>query len=150
MGTLLRGGGLHVLHCDTAHIFKHSSLLQSVILDYNNSLKVVTWGSRATFLHEGSPFFESLHHRDLHLFHFGENVWSLSRLRCNHLYMGATSLKMQFTADASKCLSRLGWHYLFNSAHSEGGYGINIQVEKYDNREIHGMRFKSTILNICG
>ena len=33
---------------------------------------------------------------------------------------------------------------------SEGGYGINIQVEKYDNREIHGMRFKSTILDICG
>ena len=33
---------------------------------------------------------------------------------------------------------------------SDGGYGINIQVEKYDNREIHGMRFKSTILNICG
>ena len=25
---------------------------------------------------------------------------------------------------------------------SEGGYGINKQVEKYDNREIHGMRFK--------
>ena len=37
--------------------------------------------------------------------------------------------------------------------YSEGGYGINIQVQKskkYDNREIHGMRFKSTILNICG
>ena len=25
---------------------------------------------------------------------------------------------------------------------SEGGYGINTQVEKYDNRQIHGMRFK--------
>ena len=37
-----------------------------------------------------------------------------------------------------------------HETYSEGGYGINIQVEKYDNREIYGMRFKSTNLNICG
>ena len=40
-----------------------------------------------------------------------------------------------------------------DDGNSEVGYGINIQVEKskkFDNREIYGMRFKSTILNICG